>query len=105
MNWQPISSAPRDGTFILLAGHSEYHSTALYALLGQWSHSRGGWTDYKFVRLAERGLVEPIYWCEAPGLPGTPSKPAREAQLERELELARQTIGYLQDELSSLTDG
>lgn len=37
--WRPISSAPRDGTYVLLAGPSGHVTTPLRAHVGRWGGS------------------------------------------------------------------
>ena len=71
MELQPIETAPRDGTYILLFGKSGYTTTPLrcqvghydadYRPLNPWqTHSNDAFTD---------GGKEPIYWAPIPSLP------------------------------------
>lgn len=99
--WRPISEAPANGEFIILAGHSEWHTHPLYVTLGCYSHSRGGWTDERFKLLSEKGLAKPLFWIPIP-VHGQVVPNAREQELERQLKLAQQTIGQLQDTIDSM---
>lgn len=69
--WQPIETAPRNGTFILLAGPSGYRTTPLrvevcsyepdYRPHNPWqTHSRDAFTD---------GGEEPTHWMPLPEMP------------------------------------
>ncbi len=69
--WLPIDTAPRDGTWILLAGPSGYGSTPLrvevcrydpdYRPLNPWqTHSNDAFTD---------GGPEPTHWLPLPTVP------------------------------------
>ena len=71
MKWQPIETAPRDGTFILLAGPSGYSTTPLrvevcrylpeYRPLNPWqNHSNDSFTD---------GGEPPTHWAPLPEMP------------------------------------
>lgn len=74
MTWLPIATAPRDGTFILLAGRSGYTTTPLrvevgryypeYRPLNPWqTHSNDDFTD---------GGPEPLFWMPLPPVPDLP---------------------------------
>jgi hypothetical protein len=70
MNWQPIETAPKDGSFILLAGPSGYRTTPLrvevcrylpaYRPLNPWqNHANDAFTD---------GGPSPTHWAPLPTL-------------------------------------
>lgn len=70
--WEPIATAPKDGTFILLAGPSGYSTTPLRVEVGRWypeyrpgspwqTHSNDDFTD---------GGPEPTHWMPLPKVPG-----------------------------------
>lgn len=69
MEWEPISTAPRDGGDILLAGEGE-------VWIGHWI-DREVREHGKVVRItrcwSSNGgvrLIEPTLWCVIPALPG-----------------------------------
>lgn len=64
--WQPIETAPRDGSFILLAGPSGYGSTPLRVAVCRYNgeyfdpwrdHANDGWLD---------GGETPTHWLPLP---------------------------------------
>ncbi len=68
---QPISTVPRDGTWVLLFGPSGYSTTPLRAAVGRYTpsfrphhpwqtHSNDAFTD---------GGAEPTHWMALPSLP------------------------------------
>lgn len=63
MNWQPIETAPKDGTWILLSGCSFGHNMRV----GRWyfwSDTQGcDWSDYN-----NRGF-KPTHWMPLPEPP------------------------------------
>lgn len=71
--WQPIETAPRDGTFILVAGPSGYITTPLrvevckcdmrFRPLQPWvNHAGDSFVD---------GGAAPIFWAPLPEIPPT----------------------------------
>lgn len=69
MDWQPIGSAPRDGSRILLAGdgviwisHWIDREVREHGVLVR--HSTGWERTYSDVR-----IIEPVVWCLIPALP------------------------------------
>jgi len=69
MNWQPIDTAPHDGTIILIADRK--HITAA-------SWIGGGWTEGEkwepacqlYSRYVSLTSFDPTYWMLLPDLPG-----------------------------------
>ena len=72
MEWQPIETAPKDGTEILISNNGEDISEAFWSdrpvcMLGPrnggfppgWATTRGGGTDYNLP------LDEPTHWRES----------------------------------------
>ena len=70
--WQPITTAPKDGTYVLLAGDSGYVGTPLrvevcrhdsdYRPLSLWVNYAGdAFTD---------GGGNPLFWMQLPAMPG-----------------------------------
>lgn len=67
--WQPIESAPKDGTFILLAGPSGYRSTPLRVEVCRWvPQYRHGWQNHAFDSFGDGGHG-PTHWMPLPALP------------------------------------
>jgi hypothetical protein len=62
---QPISTAPRDGTFILVAGESGYTSTPLRYAVCRWVE--GDWRDHAHDHFTDGG-PEALYWMPLPSL-------------------------------------
>lgn len=104
MNWRPISTAPRDGTFVMLARDSGYHSVPLRVDVGCWSHSKQSWCDFTYTRLEE--FAAPIFWLPIPGLPSEPTEEEYSVihKLESELRDARAVIASLSDQLESQSE-
>jgi hypothetical protein len=69
--WQPIETAPRDGTYILLAGDSGYTTTPLRVAVGRWDaeyRPRNPWVTYDGSAFTDSG--EPAtYWMPLPPSP------------------------------------
>lgn len=63
MKWQPIETAPKDGTIILVADKGVY-----VARIAQWDkgmlRSGGGWLD-----AWNSDNVEPTHWMPLPDVP------------------------------------
>ena len=61
MDWQPIETAPRDGTRLLLAkivGHPDHSTTLWWAVTGRWSARWQNWND----DVEPSGLAGPTHW-------------------------------------------
>jgi hypothetical protein len=68
--WHPISTAPKDGTHILLY----WHSVSRRPVVGWWSHTWGRWQAGNYFC----GLVmgDPSHWMPLPAPPTSrPSAP------------------------------
>ncbi len=63
---QPIETAPRDGTYILLFGDSGYMSTPLRCTVCRWRLGR--WFSHSGDQFTEDG-EPPTYWMPLPPLP------------------------------------
>ncbi len=63
---QPIATAPRDGTWILLFGPSGYIGTPLRAEVGRWAgRGREGWRTHANDWFTDGG-AEPTHWMPLP---------------------------------------
>lgn len=74
-DWQPIETAPKDGTTVLLYRYCEPWDVFGY---GAWeeSHSVAGWIAHGFFEPpGNLGLAAPSHWMPLPGppLPATPA--------------------------------
>ena len=72
-SWQPIDTAPKDGTWILLAGDSGYTTTPLRVSVCQWSFDtyHSFWRDHSGDGFLDDG-DEPTHWMPLPPVPPTP---------------------------------
>lgn len=61
----PIKFAPRDGSFVLLAGPSGYTTTPLRFMAGRWSKDRGAWVNHANDRVTDDGS-EPTLFMPIP---------------------------------------
>ena len=71
MEWQDISTAPKDGTRILLAkivGHPSHPTALWWAAAGHWSIRFDNWND----GVEPAGLAGPTHWMPLP----TPKEPS-----------------------------
>lgn len=67
--WQPIETAPKDGTFILLLGDSGYISTPHRIEVGRWiTNYRDWWVTIDGSAFTDGG-VEPTHWMPLPNIP------------------------------------
>jgi hypothetical protein len=66
--WQPIETAPKDGTRIVLAkyvGHPDHISSLWWMTLGFWSSRWQNWND----GIEPSGLADPTHWMPLPPAP------------------------------------
>ncbi|MBP2302771.1 hypothetical protein [Azospirillum picis] len=73
MDWQPIATAPRDGTRILVAGSDRLRAALAKRLLPEvlcffahWLYNSGVWVDDAMNFLNDEDLT---HWSPAPALP------------------------------------
>jgi hypothetical protein len=69
--WLPIESAPKDGTFILLAAPSGYWTTPLRVEVCRYYpeyRPRNPWQNHSDDAFSDGG-EDPIYWMPLPQLP------------------------------------
>jgi hypothetical protein len=66
-NWLSIETAPRDGTFVLLAGPSGYTTTPLRAHVGRWgtTYKANRWITHSNDDFTDDG-EEPMLWMPLP---------------------------------------
>lgn len=72
--WQPIETAPKDGTWIILAGPSGYVTTPLRCEVAHWYpeyHPRNPWQTHSNDPFSDGG-EEPTHWMPLPE-PPTPT--------------------------------
>lgn len=70
MTLQPISTAPRDGTWVLLFGPSGYVTTPLRAAVGRYAlayRPLNPWQTYSNDAFTDGG-PEPTHWLPLPTL-------------------------------------
>jgi hypothetical protein len=65
IRWQPITTAPRDGTFVIVAGDSGYLTTPLRAEICR--SSGGAWRNHANDLFTDGG-ADPLYWIPLPTL-------------------------------------
>ena len=74
--WQPIETAPKDGTWILLASKDDDEGLAIQS--GFWGDGfYYGWRDFKNDSCGIGGF-EPTHWMPLPPEPPTTPKPLSE---------------------------
>ena len=64
MKWQPIETAPKDGTYILLAGPSGYYTTPLRVSVCRYApvfRPRQPWVDHADDSFTDGGDA-PTHW-------------------------------------------
>lgn len=69
--WQPIATAPRDGTFILVAGDSGYITTPLRVEVCRWyptyrPNSSHPWVNHANDDWSDGGSTPPHLWMPLP---------------------------------------
>jgi len=70
MNWQPIETAPKDGTW-LLVGRNVFSNSPQYPEINAcrwWSYTdinTTGWTNYRAELFCD-GKLQPTHWMELP---------------------------------------
>jgi len=71
MEWQPIKTAPKDGSLILCANSMEIGiaswSTSLWVSKKQNDGTFGAWLT--FDNRSDSETIDPTHWCELPELP------------------------------------
>lgn len=75
--WQPITTAPRDGTKVLLAkivGHIDHPTAIWWVVQGFWSDKWHNWND----GIEPSGLAGPTYWMPVPRALAAPAQPQDE---------------------------
>lgn len=69
--WQPIETAPKDGTYILLLGDSGYTTTPYRVAVGCWVEGyRDFWITHSNDAFTDDG-EPPTHWMPLPALPLT----------------------------------
>jgi hypothetical protein len=63
--WRPIETAPRDGTYILIAGPSGYITTPLRVHVGRWGTTYQEWITHDNSDFTDDG-EEPTLWMPLP---------------------------------------
>ena len=69
--WRPIETAPKDGTFILLAGPSGYITTPIRVSVGRYDPERrpySPWQTHSDDDFTDDG-EEPTHWMPLPNPP------------------------------------
>ena len=69
-SWQPISTAPRDGTYILLAGSSGYGTTPLRVAVCRYASTfrpLNPWVNHANDAFSDGGEA-PTHWMPLPTL-------------------------------------
>lgn len=70
MKWQPIESAPRDGTYILLGALSGYNTTPIRVEVCKYDavyRPRQPWVNHSNDSFMDGGGA-PFVWCPLPEL-------------------------------------
>lgn len=65
MKLQPIETAPKDGTYILLFGDSGYMTTPLRCSVCRWAKWKNRWDDHGGDAFEDDG-PPPTHWCPLP---------------------------------------
>jgi len=77
MIWQPISTAPRDGTFVLLGYYdSDEEDVALFTIRQGWFFA----ADRCWYDVDNEVVQHPQFWMEQPDLPPIPSRHSNPVQ-------------------------
>ena len=67
--WQPIETAPRDGTFIIIAAPSGYSSVSMRCEIGHYVEDyKQPWRNHSNDAF-EDGGYSPTHWLPLPRLP------------------------------------
>lgn len=69
--WQPIETAPKDGTYVLLAGPSGYTTTPIRVEIGHWDAEfspHQPWVTYSNDSFTDSGDA-PTHWMPLPQEP------------------------------------
>lgn len=69
--WQPIETAPKDGTPLILFARC-VHATASAPVIGWWLPDRG-WIEAAYSPNKPQGIV-PSYWMHRPAFPKAPAQ-------------------------------
>lgn len=71
MSWQPIETAPKDGTYVLLLGDSGYTTTPYRVAVGCWIEGyRDFWINHSNDAFTDDG-EPPTHWMPLPDPPET----------------------------------
>jgi hypothetical protein len=81
--WLPIETAPKDGTFVLIAAHDNgMPSQPMHVLIAQFCEESGEW-----MRNADEEYSEtwpPTHWQPLPDAPSPPSDAKDKAETTKE---------------------
>lgn len=72
MDWQPIDTAPKDGTRIFVARYIDGYGWILGVSRHETVGVIGGWISYWVGPFGELGLGAPTHWQPLPAAPPSP---------------------------------
>ncbi len=92
VHWQPMETAPKDGTRVMLAIEGQvfigYYLESKNTTNGKVTWESNGWSTGAYTDIARKRGIEPDCWARIPAPPSPRRMPKSRAATEEELEKA-----------------
>lgn len=96
MEWLPIETAPKNGSFVILGGPSGYMNTPIRCEIARWSDDRESWVNHSNDRFTDGG-EEATCWMALPCNGNDYGNEWRQYQLAKKFEITNNQAEFVLD--------